>query len=136
MIVLMLVYNVMYVIGTIAQYYVDLNRDKNKRAHLSWGYTGIISISTGDLCFNIAHWILAMFYLRLAKNMPRVYYNEIPKPYNTVFWTGMVYSVFGPILEIVCGMWFYTMFIHREYDPNYTYNEVVYKMVSYGATLS
>lgn len=128
MIVLLLLYNIFYIVGTVAQYEVDINRD-NKRARLSWGYVGIINISMGDLCFNVAHWILAMFYLRLAKNMPRVYYSEHPKPYNTVLWTGLVFNVFGPIVELFSGMWWYTMLVHDE-------NSKIFKIVSITVTAS
>ena len=74
MIVLLLLYNILYVVGTVGQYYCFLIREKRKDENLLVWYllTSIIE-SLGDLCFNVAHWLLAMFYLRIAKNMPRVY---------------------------------------------------------------
>lgn len=35
----------------------------------------MVSISgetLGDVCFNEAHWLLAFFYFKLVKNLPRV----------------------------------------------------------------
>ena len=71
-----------------------------------WNFVGVISMCLGDLCFNVAHWILAMFYLRIAKNMPRVYRYEEPKPYSVVFKIGMTFNVLGPICEAVFLTWF------------------------------
>ena len=65
----------------------------------------IIAVShpLGNLCFGVAHWILAIFYYRIAKNMPRVLdgnENEV-QSYQTAFWVGLVFNLIFPIVESV-----------------------------------
>jgi len=67
----------------------------------------VISESLGDLCFNIAHWTLAMFYLKIAKNMPRVIRGEEAKQYTFIYWAGMALNILGPIGEAVFLTWFF-----------------------------
>ena len=50
-----------------------------------------------DLCFNEAHWILAFFYFKMAKNMPRVINEEQIKSYKLLYWLGVAFNAVMPI---------------------------------------
>ena len=92
----------------------------------SWICVLACSESLGDLCFNIAHWILAMFYLRIAKNMPRVSRGERTKRYNKAFWAGLAFNAFGPILEAVFQNWhYYMLFRGHEIDKKFIVVDVI-----------
>ena len=41
-----------------------------------WTLICAIGYGIGDLCFSEAHWLLAFFYFKMAKNMPRVHNND------------------------------------------------------------
>ena len=59
-----------------------------------------IGATFGWVCFNEAHWQLAFFYFKMAKNMPRVIAandNDPPRDYPKTYWTGVVLNAILPI---------------------------------------
>ena len=63
--------------------------------------------SLGDLTFDEAHWILAFFYFKMAKNMPRVInshqgnaISEV-KSYIVLYWAGIIFNAVFPLIQCV-----------------------------------
>jgi len=65
-----------------------------------WARFASITQSIGFLFFGEAHWILACFYFKIAKNMPRVVNGDVHKvrSYNTMFWVGIFLNALFPFL--------------------------------------
>ena len=65
-----------------------------------WDCIITILDSVADACFGEAHWLLAMFYLKLAKNMPRLLANEFDKlkSYKVLLWIGVILNALFPAL--------------------------------------
>jgi hypothetical protein len=58
----------------------------------------------GDLTYCWAHWIIAVYYKKIANNMPRVIMTSreelVPvKRYRYHLWVGLAYNTIGPIGE-------------------------------------
>ena len=65
-----------------------------------WDCIIAILDSVADAGFGEAHWLLAMFYLKLAKNMPRLLANEFDKlkSYKVLLWIGVILNALFPAL--------------------------------------
>ena len=59
-----------------------------------WLETGVV---IGFTCYNEAHWFLAFFYFKMAKNMPRVIREEPTKSYKGLNWLGIAFNALIPI---------------------------------------
>ena len=57
--------------------------------------------SVGNLCLGEAHWILAVFYFKLAHNMPLVIAGQSDqvRGYKTMLWIGAIPSGIFPVLS-------------------------------------
>lgn len=66
-----------------------------------------IAFSIGDFLFNEAHWMFAFYYMKIAKNLPKVIEksDEPQKSYRTVFWVGVVVNAVMSLGELSIAFW-------------------------------
>jgi hypothetical protein len=64
-------------------------------------------MAIGDLLFGEAHWLLAWYYMKLAKNHPKKIARQQSqiKDYRLVLWIGVVCNALFPLLEIGIYTW-------------------------------
>ena len=65
--------------------------------------------SVGFLCFYEGHWILAFYFFKIARNMPRVIDQSLGpvKSYKCLYWTGLALNAIFPITQGVFWMIWY-----------------------------
>jgi len=81
-IVMLLVSNISGIIQAVSLYQVITNP--------KWFNVYNIAFPIGDFMFAEAHWLFAFYYMKIAKNIPRVIEesDELQKDYRGVFWLG------------------------------------------------
>jgi hypothetical protein len=65
-----------------------------------WNCVAAAGGTIGTLCFNEAHWLLAFFYFKMVKNMPRVILaddEDTPEEFPITYWTGVVCNAAFPL---------------------------------------
>jgi hypothetical protein len=103
MIVLLITANVGSIVEGIGQYGVMLHHlHDDSDTIFRWDCISGVGLTVLNLCFNEAHWILAVFYFKMAKNMPRVLANnpaDPVKPYTALNRIGIVLNAFFPLAQ-------------------------------------
>lgn len=65
-----------------------------------WDYVQALFQAIGDLFFCESHWIIAVYYKKIANNIPRVIEkHKAPKEYKYFFWIGFIINAIFPIGE-------------------------------------
>ena len=82
-----------FLVSGIGQYgqFLYFEHDSNVNP-FTWEIILAVGIGVGNFCFNTAHWLLAFFYFKMVKNMPRVAKNQTNqvKDYRLVYWLGLI----------------------------------------------
>ena len=110
LIALLLAANVNYFVGEIGygkyveEYYKNATYHNVSTSYLeAWSSVNSVGTSVGDLCFCEAHWILAFYFFKVAKNMPRrlskAEKKEQPKSYRCLYIIGVLINAIFPIAE-------------------------------------
>lgn len=108
-IVFLLVANISYVI-LLATNYVLIHfllgdyPDMTDETLYKVDFVQCFTQSVGDLFYCWGHWIIAVYYKKIANNMPRVILTSrdelVPvKKYKTFLWVGLACNAVGPIGE-------------------------------------
>ena len=65
-----------------------------------WGTLLGVTNSLGSLLFGEAHWLLAFYYMKIAKNMPRIIdgHNDKVKSYKAIWWIGVGFNAIFPVI--------------------------------------
>lgn len=74
---------------------------------LLWNCEVSIGQLVGDLCFSEAQWMLAFFFYKISRNMPRVINGEEMQDYKCVKWTGIFFNAIFPLAEGGFLLWYY-----------------------------
>ena len=102
LIAMLMLANVLYEVSGLGTYGVIVaikNEDFGKQ-YLEWQCVAGLGNSLGDLLFSEAHWLLAFFYYKMARNMPRVVQGgERLETYKALLWIGIVLNAVFPIME-------------------------------------
>lgn len=101
MILLLLASNVAYIALLVGnQLIIEHNNLRIEVNVIFWNYVQVISQSVGDLLFCEAHWIMAVYYKKIANNIPRVIEkHKAPKEYKYFFRVGAIFNAVFPIGE-------------------------------------
>ena len=89
-----------FLVSGIGQYgqllYIENDSNVNP---FTWEVILAVGIGVGNFCFNTAHWLLAFFYFKMVKNMPRVANNQTTqvKDYRLLYWLGLVFNTVPPL---------------------------------------
>ena len=102
LVAMLLTSNVFYLLNCGANYKVIvLFNSENYSKIFEWQTITGIGFAIGDLLFSVSHWMIAVFYLKMAKNMPRVNEQvEAPKPYTLLKWAGIAINTILPLCEL------------------------------------
>lgn len=70
---------------------------------LLWMDVAAVGEAIGDILSSEAHWILAVYYLKIAQNMPKIIAGQFDqvKTYKAIFWIGVVLNMLFPLMEAV-----------------------------------
>lgn len=102
--------NVMYLVNCIGiSAFLDIpaHAYNNGDSQIEWNCEISIGQSIGDLCFSEAQWMLAFFFFKIARNMPRVINGEEMQDYKCVKWTGIFFNAIFPLAEGGILLWYY-----------------------------
>ena len=101
MIALLFAGNVGNIVQGIGQYGVMLHHQRdNEETIFKWDCISGGGMTLANLCFNESHWMLAVFYFKMAQNMPRVIANNPADPlrsYSVLSWIGLVLNAVFPV---------------------------------------
>ena len=70
------------------------------RGVVTWDYVNVNSAAIGNFFFSEAHWVLAFYYFKVSKNMPKIFSGngDQAKSYVALKWVGIVANALIPIL--------------------------------------
>ena len=86
------------------------NQDSPLKALIVWNNAVSGTWNLGDLFFCVSHWMLAVYYFNLAKNMPVVIShrgqdNPPIKDYKPLLRCGLIPNILFPVMEGVSEAW-------------------------------
>jgi len=79
-----------------------------------------IGFAAGNIFYSEAHWMMAVYYMRIAHNVPKIKegLHDQVKDYSLMLRVGIVLSVFFPILEGT--IWCVEDYSWQENNANYS----------------
>ena len=66
----------------------------------TWAYVNGVSNLLGNVFLSEGHWLLAFYYFKIAKNMPKIINGqpELTKSYVPLYWFGIAANALLPIV--------------------------------------
>ena len=77
----------------------------------TWDYVNVNSAAIGNFFFSEAHWMLAFYYFKVSKNMPKIISGkgDQAKSYVALKWVGIVANALFSLVQSVLG----TIYLHK-----------------------
>lgn len=99
---MLLISNIGYLLEGVALLMEDKKR-ADKTVDDFWSNVAAIGEAIGDMSSSLAYWQLAIYYLKIARNTPRIiagHFDQV-ESFKTIFWVGIVLNTIFPLMEAV-----------------------------------